>query len=72
MDIMGKINEIIAKAKNDPDFAEKFKSSPIQAVESVIGIDLPNDQIQAVVDGAKAKLSIENAGDVFGSFKKMF
>jgi hypothetical protein len=72
MDIKEKIDEIVAKVKNDKDFAAKFKSNPIQAVESLLGIDLPDDQIKSVVDGVKAKISIDSAGDVFGSIKKLF
>jgi len=72
MDIKKKIEEIVAKVKNDKDFAAKFKSNPIQAVESVIGVDLPDDQVKAVVDGVKAKISVDKAGDALGSIKKLF
>ena len=56
MDMKGKIEEIVSKVKNDKDFAAKFTSNPIQAVESIIGMDLPDDQIKSVVDGVKAKI----------------
>lgn len=72
MDIKGKIDEIVAKVKGDKDFAAKFQSNPIQAVESIIGIDLPDDQVKSVIDGVKAKISVDNAGDVLGSIKKLF
>lgn len=72
MDIKGKIEEIVSKVKNDKDFAAKFKSNPVQAVESVIGMDLPDDQINSVIDSVKAKISIDKAGDAFGSIKKLF
>jgi hypothetical protein len=38
----------------------------------MLGIDLPDDQIQSVIDGVKAKLSLDKAGDVLGSAKKLF
>lgn len=72
MDIKGKIEEIVTKVKNDKDFAAKFQSNPIQAVESIIGVDLPDDQIKSVVDGVKAKISVDKAGDALGSIKKLF
>lgn len=72
MDIKGKIEEIVSKVKNDKDFAAKFTSNPIQAVESIIGMDLPDDQIKSVVDGVKAKISVDKAGDVLGSVKNIF
>lgn len=72
MDIKGKINEIVEKVKSDKDFGKKFKENPIKAVESVLGIDLPDDQVNKIVDGVKAKLSVDKAGDALGSIKKLF
>ena len=72
MDIKSKIEEIVSKVKNDQNFAAKFKGNPIQAVESIIGMDLPDDQIKSVVNGVKAKISVDKAGDVLGSVKNIF
>ena len=70
MDIKGKINEIVDKVKNDKDFANKFKSEPIKAVEEVIGVDLPDDQINKIIDGVKAKINVDGAiGKLTGLFK---
>ena len=68
--IVGK-NEIVEKIKNDKDIAAKFKKDPITTVEGLIGIDLPNDQIEKIVDGIKAKIALDKidmdkVGDVFG------
>lgn len=71
-DIKKKIDEIVDKVKNDKDFANKFKSNPIEAVESVIGVDLPDDQINKVVDAVKTKIKIDDSGiigKVTGLFK---
>lgn len=67
-----KINEIVDKVKNDKDFAAKFKKDPIKAVESVIGVDLPDDQIMKIVDGVKAKIQVDNAGDAVNKLKGLF
>ena len=72
MDIKAKIDEIVDKVKNDKNFASKFSSDPIKAVESVIGMDLPDDQIKAVIDGVKAKINLDKAGDALGSIGKLF
>lgn len=66
MDIKAKIDELVSKVKNDKDFASKFKSDPVKAVEGVIGIDLPDDQINKIVDGVKAKISLDDIGDKIG------
>ena len=50
-DLKNKVEEIVNKVKNDGDFAKKFQENPVQAVESVIGVDLPDDQINGVIIG---------------------
>lgn len=77
MDIIKeKINEIVEKIKNDKDIAAKFKKDPISTVEELIGIDLPNDQIEKIVEGIKAKVALDNidfekaAGMLGGVFGK--
>ena len=66
MDIKAKIEELVAKVKNDENFASEFKADPVKAVEKVVGVDLPDDQIKAVVDGIKAKISVDGVKDKLG------
>lgn len=74
MDIKAKIEEIAGKIKNDKGFADEFKSNPVKAVEKVVGVDLPDDQINKLVDGIKAKISVEDVkekvGGLFGKLGK--
>ncbi len=72
MDIKNKIEEIIEKIKSDENFASKFKDDPEKAIESILGIDIPDDQIEKVIDGVKAKLSLDKADGLLGKIKKMF
>lgn len=72
MDIKGKIDEIVEKIKDDKEFASKFIDDPVKAVESVIGIDLPDDQINPLIEGIKAKVSLDEVGSMLGSIKKLF
>lgn len=66
MDIKAKIEELVSKVKNDKDFAEKFKKEPVKSVEGIIGIDLPDDQINKIVDGVKAKINLDSIGGKLG------
>ena len=71
MDIKAKVDQIVDKIKNDPSLADKFQSDPVGAVESIAGIDLPNDQIEPIVDAIKAKLDVDKiAGALGGLFGK--
>lgn len=74
MDIKSKISELADKVKNDKDFGKKFMDNPVKAVEDVIGIDLPDEQVKKIIDGVKAKISIDGISDklggIMGKFKK--
>ena len=59
MDIKAKIDEIVEKVKNDKTIGAKFAKDPIATIEELIGIDLPNDQIEKIVDGIKAKIALD-------------
>ncbi len=72
MDIKAKIEELTDKIKNDKDLLAKFQSDPIAAVESLLGVDLPDDQIKGIVDGIKAKIQIDNIGDALGAIGGLF
>lgn len=72
MDISAKIQEIVSKIQNDKEFAAKFTSDPVKALESVVGIDLPDDQVNALIQGVKSKITVDKAGDILGSIKKLF
>lgn len=66
MDIKAKIEELVTKVKNDPKFMDDFQKNPVKAVESVIGMDLPDDEINKIIDGVKAKVTLDKAGDLLG------
>lgn len=76
MDIKGmlkdKAEELIEKIKNDKDIAAKFQKDPIATVEKLIGIDLPDEQIEAVVDFIKAKIGMDKISDTLGGLKGLF
>lgn len=65
-----KIDDIIEKIKTDKNIAAKFQKDPISTVEELIGIDLPNDQIQGVVDAIKAKINLDKLGGLGKLFGK--
>jgi len=68
-EIKERIDEIVEKIKSDKDIANKFQKDPVSTVEELIGIDLPNEQIEALVDGIKAKINLDKLA---GGFGKLF
>ena len=73
---MEEIKELIEKAidklKEDDDLMENFKKNPVQVVEKLLGVDLPDDKIEAIVKGIKAKLQIDDIGDILGKLGGLF
>lgn len=67
------VEDIVGKLKDDPALLKNFKAEPIKTLEKLLNIDLPDDQIEAVVKGVKAKLDIDdfkdNLGDVSDKLK---
>ena len=72
MDIKAKIEELVEKIKSDKDLLAKFKAEPIKTIEGLIGIDLPDEQLQKLVAGIKAKIDLDNVGDALGKLGGLF
>lgn len=72
MDIKAQITAVVEKITKDQKLQEQFKKEPVKAVEQVLGVDLPDDVINKIVDGVKAKLTVDKASGVVDSIKKLF
>ena len=55
-DIKKSAGELVDKIKGDKSLAADFKKDPIKTVEKLLGVDLPDEQIKALVEMIKAKL----------------
>ena len=66
--------QVAQKLGKDENLLEAFKKDPVTVIEKKLGIDLPNDQLNALIDGIKAKLKADDvldaAGKLFGMLKK--
>ena len=71
MDIQKKIEEVVNKIKADKDILAKFQTSPIPTIESIIGVDLPDEQLKPLVDGVKAKLTVSDITSKLGDLGNM-
>lgn len=57
-----KIDEIVKKVQSDPKLLDNFKKNPTKTVEKIIGVDLPEDQINSIIEAVKAKININDIG----------
>ena len=72
MDIKEKIEELVEKISKNKDLQELFQDEPIKVVEKLLGVDLPDDLIEKIVDGVKAKLTADKLADAAGALKGLF
>ena len=72
MDIKAKIEEVVKKLMADKSLMAKFERNPVSVIEQLIGIDLPDQQVNQLIEGIKAKIKLEQVGDVLGGIGKLF
>ena len=72
MDIKAKIEEIVKKLLNDKTLMAKFEKNPASVIEQFIGIDLPDEQVNQLIEGIKAKIKLDQVGEVLGGIGKLF
>ena len=72
MDIKAKIEQVVSKLMSDKDLLNKFNTNPVAVIEELVGVDLPDDLVNQLIDGIKAKITAEKVGDVLGGIGKLF
>lgn len=72
MDIKEKISKIVEELTKNDDLKKQFEKEPVKVIEKVIGVDLPDDVVEKVIDGVKAKIAADGASKVTGVIKNLF
>ncbi len=72
VDIKEKISEIVEEIKKNPSIKEDFEKEPVKAIEKILKVDLPDDVVEKIIDGVKAKLTVDNVSKVAGALKDLF
>ena len=72
MDIREKIESVVKKLLSDKNLMKKFESNPAKVIEELLGVDLPDDLVNQIIDGVKAKIKLDQVGDVLGGIGKLF
>lgn len=72
MDIKAKIEQIVKKLLSDKDLMKKFQQNPAAVIEEYAGVDLPDDLVNQLIDGIKARIKLEQVGDALGALGGLF
>ena len=66
MDLMKKVEELVKKITSDKDLRAKFDKNPAAVIEQLVGVDLPDAQVNQLVDAIRAKITAESVGNLLG------
>lgn len=69
MDIKEQVTKAVEKITKDKKLQEQFKTEPAKALESILGVDLPDEIVDQVIKGVKAKLTTDKVSDAVDSLK---
>lgn len=69
MDVKDQVAKMVDKITKDKKLQEQFQKEPVKALESVLGVDLPDGVVEQVIQGVKAKLVADKASGVVDSLK---
>ncbi len=72
MDIKEQISKMVEEVSKNPGMKEQFEKEPVKVIEKVIGIDLPDDVVTKIIDGVKAKLTMDNVSKAADALKGLF
>lgn len=72
MDIQKMISEAVRLLTENEDLLKAFNKNPAKTLESVLGVNLPDDQVNALVKGVKAKLGLDDVMEMAGKLKGLF
>ena len=72
MDIKAKIQEIVGRLQGDAGLRSQFMSEPVKAVASLLGVDLPDDVVNQITEGVKAKLAADSLSGAADKLKGLF
>lgn len=69
VDVKEMVEKVVDKAKSDPKFMEELKKDPEKAIESVIGMDIPDGMVDKVLAGVKGADALDKVSGVLNMFK---
>lgn len=69
MDVREQIKKAVDRIARDKNLQEQFQKEPVKALEGILGVELPENVINQVVEGVKAKLAVGRISDTADALK---
>lgn len=71
INIQEKIEKISQKLLTDKTLMSRFEKNPASVIEELVGVDLPDELVNKVVDGVKAKIAAGKVGEALSGLGKL-
>lgn len=71
-DIKEMVSKAAKKIMSDKTLQKQFQTDPVKALEKVLGVDLPDEILNPIIEGVKAQMTAEKIGDAADFIKKLF
>ena len=72
MELQEIITKVVKTLTENEDLLKAFLDNPTKVLEKTFKVDLPDNQINAVVDAVKAKVNVDNALDAVSKLAGLF
>ena len=72
MDVKAQISKVIEEISKNPNIREQFEKEPVKVIEKVLGIDLPDEIVMKIIDGVKAKMTLDGVSRAADALKGIF
>ena len=72
MDVKELIEKVVDAIKDNENIKEQFEKEPVKVIEKFLGVDLPDEIVEKVIDGVKAKITVDQVADVAKALKGLF
>lgn len=72
MDIKEKISDIVKELTTNKSLKEDFEKDPVKVIEKLVGVDLPDETVEKIIDGVKAKLTVDGVSKAANALKGLF
>lgn len=72
MDLKKMIDQVVDFIGSNKDIKEQFDKEPVKVLEKVLGVDLPDNIVEPIIEGVKAKITVDAIGDVADALKGLF
>ena len=70
-DVLEIVEKTVKKILKDEKLQKQFLTDPVKALEKVLDVDLPDELIEPVIDGIKAKIVADKVSDTLGDASKL-